>query len=643
MNRMTKRIDFKNGITPDIINDNFECLENDANKTRIATAGTGILSGLEISYNDTEFYVSINSGNIVDNFGDIISIDSKLINIDKPVINRIKEDVIISSDGIIELNNIPYKSDCSGADVYASSITVRNAINKIIEIPVSSVSGKLLTVDKRYSLVKAEISYNVVHKYIVSIFINEDSEINYANGKQSSSPSIPNIEDFKFLICNIIVDPFFVYDDGLMKPKIIVSKESTNYYKRPIYVDKDNNLYLCGKKYESVSSIQLNNFDTDQKDNTISINTEDNSMCILKNKKWIIINNFSSEEVRSKNIIKVKDNNQKLFMFDYNDIDIRFSSNKNNVDVLVDNVLLHKDQYQEVYASMIMKDDYLKDSFLNNGYPLSFLSNVNEEYENTGFGIYIPIGLDKGSCVEVSTRHSVISPKSNSRLQKEASFISRYNTNIEPGENDLKVVELGSDFLKGNHQLNIFLNRSKLIENVDYIEGESNDGSKNNESINSITIIKSIPINSMLSYDIVKNIFSYDNIDKISYNIKEQVESIESWRSTADSSINNNKLSYIDNKNEIDVLKNKNPAINKFSFIITKTSDEIIIPDDNKFNAALSFYSVISINNNITNVLVENDSNGFTLSLNEQGEQVINLSSAVLNDSKIVITGFSII
>ena len=235
------------------------------------------------------------------------------------------------------------------------------------------------------------------------------------------------------------------------------------------------------------------------------------------------------------------------FIFDA-DFDRRmlFTPNNNEVDVMVNQLPLHKDQYSEITLDMI---DVLPDEVqyaIRNDFHWDdeTIHRINELYDNIGIGImineptlYAYTTLYEGEYsnttgedvqetelyVEIIANRACSSFNKKRKLQRNATYVfedtftvsNTFNTTI-----DLEDVS----YRYNENQLEVYINGMRMQKGVDFDEGTDLDDDLLDESImlrargavsRQFKIKKPIHIGDVVTYKITTSFYSYDHINSL--------------------------------------------------------------------------------------------------------------------------------
>lgn len=246
------------------------------------------------------------------------------------------------------------------------------------------------------------------------------------------------------------------------------------------------------------------------------------------------------------------------FIFDrYEDLNMFYTPGKHELEVLVNQMILHEDQYEEItvydlYDSNLPQS--VKDAAMNHfGWTQQEIENYSGEYENTGIGFFIKEPLDvplaeedNGAIdlyVEAHVQRRVNDGPLRRKLQRSATFIKEETITIKEAN---EVINIEDGYYRyDENQLEVYINGIKKIKDIDFIEGtDVSDQDDINEygeiqelaprrkgvKTKQFTLVNA-PVGSNLTYKITNTIYSYDHInqliDELDYNAKTAVTKVE--------------------------------------------------------------------------------------------------------------------
>lgn len=246
------------------------------------------------------------------------------------------------------------------------------------------------------------------------------------------------------------------------------------------------------------------------------------------------------------------------FLFDrYEDLNMFYTPGKHELDVLVNQMILHQDQFEEItvydlYSSNV-PDSVLDAAMTHFGWTKAEIENYSGEYENTGIGFYIKEPLDvalseedNGAIdlyVEAQVQRRVNDGPLRRKLQRSATFVQEKTIAVKEAN---QVIDIEDAYYRyGENQLEIYINGIKQINKVDFMEGTDISDQDSVDEDGNITepaprqkgakskqfTLINATVGSMLTYKITNTIYSYDHInqliDELDYNAKTAVTKVE--------------------------------------------------------------------------------------------------------------------
>ena len=280
------------------------------------------------------------------------------------------------------------------------------------------------------------------------------------------------------------------------------------------------------------------------------------------------------------------------FIFDANtDRNMLFSTANNEVDVMINQMPLHKDQYSEIMLDMLdMLPPEVKRAISDvYGWDDSTIHRMNELYDDVGIGVMLNNPLDSiyneglfnehnqminesELYVEIIVNRACSAVNNKRKLQRVATFIDEDSFVVDNTFNT--IVDLKDKYYRYNeNQLDIYINGVRLTKEVDYIEGTDLDDNLDDEAnmlryrgaiSKQFKIIRPLNIGDVVSYKITSNFYSYDHINSLLDKIETDQEACNAKVETLYNStmklhddtnsiikdIQNQVSEYVDNKND---------------------------------------------------------------------------------------------
>lgn len=515
-----KLIDFSNGIRSAEIQHNFNVIVNQLSRERLAIAGHGVSSGLELSIND--FTITVSEGALVDIDGKEIFFDEENIKISLPKLTNSSEIKEVSATGRLFLDGIPYaanrKTTSQFVDVKDSGIKVIRYDNSSTTVPLVGIEGNNVIVDARLVGQKMIVEYSHTNKRYDTIYIDEDYNISVAEGMTSSSPSVVIPAKYKYILGFIYVDSFYLNNVNEIEAKLFIKNDLSQL--RNIYTDKNNDLFICGIPFKDLQIVHMIE-PKNPAENTLWYDSFSNKLKVWKTidgiAEWIPVNDTSFIPVLEYKIWKPEENplDKQTFLFNEEELNLRFTPGRNELQVLIGQIPLHSDQFDEIVAE-----------------------DKDGEYENIGVGFKLAEPLDRQDFVEVRITHRVNDNPLKRRFQRSATFVAAdaFNYDFNSGT---KKFGTNAPYRKGENQLEVYVDGRRLVLGVDFIEATDLDvaaeiGSASRE----FEIVSSLMDGSVIAYKITTSVYSYDNVDKLLGDLNTRLYNVEVEVSEAVSEVN---------------------------------------------------------------------------------------------------------
>lgn len=522
MSNKLKRVDFSGGIRGEDLQHNFDTIKKKLDRERLRIGGFGIVEGFEITP-DKNSNVIVGKGALVNKNGEEIIIEERALLIPYPEYaifetKKPEDAYVVNSQGQIELLHVPYSDSKKGHfdtqsynNVFPTDeFLITDALNPDNKIKAIRIEERMVTVDANsWAGKRVHVKYRYAQDRLDTILMNIKGDIKVEIGIGSTSPSHVNLERY---------DDYLII--GLVKTVIGKENQLVPYMDfktlRKVYVDEKNRLYINGKLYKESQFVHFEE-PSEPEDNTLWYDRERNKLLIWREdngiKKWININETVHIPVKEIKIFSPEENPGDLqtFMFDEEELNLRFLPGHNQIEVIIDNAPLMSDQFEEIKVE-------------------------EEQFVNTGVGVKLKDPLDKATYVEIRILHSVQHTPVRKTFQKAAVFVNE-SFSIFNNLNPNKEFTTEVSYLIGEGQLEIYLNGSKLIRNFDFEEikapGESRAPSDNGVASNTFRVNKDLEAGDIISYKVTKNVYTYDHIDQILSNLEEKVvETLEELEST---------------------------------------------------------------------------------------------------------------
>ena len=290
--------------------------------------------------------------------------------------------------------------------------------------------------------------------------------------------------------------------------------------------------------------------------------------------EWVAVNNKSFIPIQERFIWTPEYQNhltadcefdKQFFFFDAEiNRNMLFTPEKNALEIFIDQVPLHDDQFQELTINdAIASDDagYMRrkmTEFYN--YKNDFDAyKAAADYENIGIGFKLLQPLDKRTCyIEARVTHRVNSNPIAQRFQRTATFVEdntiiyqKYTMTKENGviENE-PIFECSVPFRYKENQLEVYLNGERLSKDIDFIELATELDEKGC-NLFKFKILRPLKDKDKIAYKITSTVFSYDNVQVLLSGFQNQLDDIKQQTNKAIENVNNMQNNVINYTDEI--------------------------------------------------------------------------------------------
>ena len=540
---MTKRIaklntlDFSPGIRASEINENFDLLRRWIEEERLRVSGWGLVEGFSLSKDLDKYAITVGSGIVIDKKGAQLEIAGKTFDgFDaspiyglRPEPKNIEETVLVDENGVLHLQYPIYSEDNTRPEffykiVYYESGRLPNDItiideatlNPLTRNDVDTIKANEIKLMPGFEGKRIIVRYKYANDRIDGIFLNKKSfedenepSFRYEIGQETDTPLCHEDE--------YIIGYAYWHVDKAIDVEFITQDRSY----RQVYVDEKGDLYLMGEKYKGYRFIFFGNKEEVSGRplvNDLWYDTEEN---ILKKWRkdiytglfrWFPVNDLArfNREIK---IYKPDDNPEDLqtFIFDNTaDKNLVFIPNKNQITIIIDQIVLMQDQYEELYDK--------------NAGP----------FEASGYGFRLIEPLDEPRVVEVRVEHSANTQNYTQDLfSKVAAFIS--DGELHRQDSSSKYYCLPEQYETGKCELELWFNGRRLLCGEDFYEARINEDNtkelvaKGDISSLSSLVYVDIPVEAsdVLTYKITRFMATYSNFNASLEPIKSSISEVD--------------------------------------------------------------------------------------------------------------------
>ena len=386
--------------------------------------------------------------------------------------------------------------------------------------------------------------------------------------------------------------------------------------------------------------------------------------------EWVTINNKSYIEMEERLLwnpndmeyeeVQYEHDKQHFFFHATKNKNCLFTPGKNCLEILVDQIPLHNDQFKEItMLDAIASEDasMIRKKLINYyGYNDEFdMQNIHEEYENIGVGFKLDAPLDKNTYVEVRVKHRVNTNPISKRFQRTATFVEEnsfeYQQFVENEHGDTvanpPIFKTNAQYRLGENQLEVYLNGVRLDKDIYWREVKMNPKSLKAAPCDKFEILSPANLKNgdRVSYKITTSIYSYDNVEMLLSNFNEKIKECKDVVEKTKESIENtqevvqDKIEIVETQIETmqQITNNLEGTYVKKTDIINKNNIDPIVTAGVMSNG---FYHSITVTEarsyDITNICSEKD---FTILFNlndSNGNKILRRGDGEHSDYNII-------
>ncbi len=589
-------LDFSPGIRAEYINQNFDLLKGWIEAERLRMGGWGLVEGFELSKNLSDFSVTCSEGVLINENGEEIKVDEEKFRVGPPTYRNIVEEHVVDENGAIYLQYSPYSNiekhtiiydppTYSKLDLEEIYLTDPDTALRLTLKDIHFIDENIVIINSDYAGKKLRVNYLYANDRIDGIFLKKDgSKFEYELGIISTSPSHQDVK--KYLDAGYYLIGFAYWHIG---KEIDVEFITGDRSYRPIFVDKNGNIYLNGILYTGENMIYFIKPEF-PKENQLWYDIETEILYIYRpdengEYKWMPVNDLSRFN-REYGVFSEDENPTDLRTFTFKDkANLRFVPGHNQLTIVIDQIVIMRDQFEELSDA----SEYDKDAC-------------------TGYGFRLKNPLERPSRVEVYVDQSVSTKANGLELFPHiAAFIDIESLDVN--DSSVNKILLESEYEIGNDQLEVWLNGRYLRNQVEFVEmtKEFIDVSIDNlgQLSNVFKILAPLNVGDVITYKVTRQMATYDNLRKVTDALNKKVDDaveglnetkeeledvIEETSTTIDDlkirvkGAEDNIKSLEEKKISEVLLKNLNEEVssklvyNKLSFIQGLTSNVIDIP-----------------------------------------------------------------
>lgn len=368
---------------------------------------------------------------------------------------------------------------------------------------------------------KLKIWASTEHFIYAKEFTIETSNPNAIHKFKTEVPYIYNANQVKVYVNNIL----------LSEDNVLFGSDLTEEQKREDYV--------LSEEFEIIKKLSKGDVVAYKLDRTDGLMS------------WVTINDTSYVDMEERKIwnpddmefekLEKEHDMQHFFFNAVNDRACLFTPGKNCLEILIDQIPLHSDQFIEItMEDAIASDDakMIKDKLINYyNYTDQFeMENVHEEYENIGIGFKLTAPLDKNSYVEVRVKQRVNTNPISKRFQRTATFVAEgtetYQQYISENNGTTfnpPIFKTSAQYRFDENQLEVFLNGRRLEKNVEWIEKKTATYSLKAVPCEHFEILPPAKLlnGDRVSHKVSTSIYSYDHVEMLLGDFSTRIQDTE--------------------------------------------------------------------------------------------------------------------
>ena len=493
-------LDFAPGVRDTDINANFQLLHDWMTRERLRTAGWGIVEGFDLTYDLSNFTISVSEGVLVNLEGEELNVPRKDFYVGPPEQREVTESAQVGQNGVIVISEQPYSAIHHGYIDYnppaannrpdREELRITDALSGE-NIPIVKVLGKNIYVSKTdWAGNQVKVHYFTAKNRIDSIMLKADGTYTYERSVDSTNPSHVDLADYKNTFCIGVV--YWTIDTST---HVRFYTDHRSY--RMVYTNKKNELYLDGKRYKQAKFIYFEKPENPVPDD-VWFDKDTNSLMVWEEYNgefgWVLINDHSEVMVREHKIWSPKECPKDLqtFRFADDEMNLYYVPNTHALSIIIDNAPLMQDQFEEI----VVESD--------------------KNYVSTGRGFRLKDALPEPKYVEVIVNHVVRQRPVRETFQRSAVFSSE-DFAYMAASNKERIFQTKAPYVIGEDQLEVFVDGKRLLEGEEFRELTKDklptSAADKDKMTTWFQVISPLQTNQVVFHKITKHIWSYDQLD----------------------------------------------------------------------------------------------------------------------------------
>jgi len=359
-------LDFAPGIKAAPINANFNLINTWLARERLRTGGWGIVEGFALSFDQDTLSVTVNEGVFINKDGEEVIVDKKVFATGDISYDTIERTYTVDTDGRVVLDDNVYDFENKKYLVYNPpdiTVEIDDSILRVRDVdgyPISVVRllGNILWLNSSFAGSRVTVTQTVAYNRVDTIMLNLDGSYEYLWSIDSPSPSHVDLADYDTSLC-VAVLFWQITEEG------ITCDFFTNHRSyRTVYVNNHNELYINGERYQKQKFIYFVEPPLrDRQENDLWYNSKDNTLYIWRQVDgewgWTIVNDHSEIVIQERKLWTpdINPDDLQTFLFDPEELNLKYVPGTNSLTIFVDNAVLMHDQYDEIVMTQADVND----------------------------------------------------------------------------------------------------------------------------------------------------------------------------------------------------------------------------------------------------------------------------------------------
>lgn len=556
-------LSFSLGIRAEELNENFDLLRYWIESERLRTGGWGLVEGFDLSrtitmYNDVlrhkywDAYIDVTEGLLINEDGKEVKVPAhRFAGLLPPVKKEVRQNRLTAdATGKLLLQYPVYSSAYHRVVEYRSSQALvllepeelvitdsDTGTQLVLGVDIEYISGTEIKLKASLAHKEFDVEYAYADDRFDAIMVYKDGS-SYMDplptGIISISPSQQNIQEY--LQNGWYLIGFAYWHVGQTVDIEFITVDRTL---RKVFVDRNNILYLNGKPYREKTVVYFEE-PVPPTENDLWYNVDEEILYIWRRGKdgeygWQIVNDLA-RNVTAVHTFAEFENPSDLQTFTFTEHpDLFFMPGEHQVSVIIDQVVVMEDQYEELYYSKEQVDQLLAQAGTR---PEGEALYDRLRQHLCGYGVKLRYPLERPSIVEIRVSHNINTRKNdqdvfqyaNALFLKTGSFRvanasavlyrtddSEGNGQYEAGGEQLEVYKNGLRLVPGTQYTEVLVDADHRIIDTDRLER------------NAFRLTMAPAAGDTLYYRILRPVTSYAHLKRIVQNYEDDLAACKNY------------------------------------------------------------------------------------------------------------------